>query len=265
MDMNASSRWILRRAVPNARLRLICFPYAGGCAGAFQPWMASMPYGVDLCAVQLPGRANRMNEPAVCQLPLLVSALAREISPWLDLPVVFFGHSLGALLSFELARYLQDRCIPAPNELIVSGCRAPQISAPARKLYNLGDVEFIKALRDIGGTPEAILNEPRLIALIAPYLRADLQAFETYAYSPGKPLDCPIRAFAGVEDSRAPLPEVSAWCDQTANAFSLRTFPGAHFFVHTSEALVLDAMRQILLHIMCGTSLNHRIAASGGS
>jgi medium-chain acyl-[acyl-carrier-protein] hydrolase len=227
-------------------LRVFCFPYAGGSAGAFQRWFYVMPPGVDVCAVQMPGRANRMHEPALCNLPLLVSTLAQEISPWLDRPFVFFGHSLGALVSFELARYLQKYRACYPTEVVVSGCRAPQAHMTGRTLHKLPEPEFIQALQELGGTPDEILKDPRLMAFLAPSLRADLELFETYEYAPGNPLDCPITAFGGIADGRAPLSELSGWRYQTTSAFSLRKFPGGHFFLHESEALVTDELRHIL-------------------
>jgi medium-chain acyl-[acyl-carrier-protein] hydrolase len=249
--VRGASKWILRTAeVRNVRLRLFCFPYAGGCAGVFQQWARSMPPGVELCSVQLPGRANRIKEPPLRDIPSIVSAIAQEIAVWLDQPAVFFGHSLGALIGFELARYLQMRQGAAPLELLVSGCRAPQIPGPLRKLHDLPDSEFMSALRNLGGTPEQILNEPRLIAFIAPYLRADLQAFETYDYVPGSQLACPISAFAGLNDPRAIVSDVWGWRNQTSSNFSLKTFPGDHFFLHASEEVFLTALRDALLRIM---------------
>lgn len=238
-----STPWLGRLQLnPQAQLRLFCFPYAGGGTLAFRGWAESFPAGVEICPVQLPGREHRLREPALTSIAAIVEAAAASLLPCLDRPFAFFGHSMGALISFDLARTLRDHYGIAPASLFVSGCRAPQLRRKRPPTYDLSDAEFMHELRSLNGTPRELLDSPDLMRVLLPLLRADFEASETYAYVPGAPLDCPVHAYGGADDPEVERREIREWCEQTSAEFSLKLFPGDHFFLHTARPLLLDAL-----------------------
>jgi medium-chain acyl-[acyl-carrier-protein] hydrolase len=243
----SSTPW-LGRFKPNsrARLRLFCFPYAGGGTLAFHGWAEQLPDDVEVCPVQLPGREHRMREPAFTSIPAIVEAAAESLLPHLDKPFAFFGHSMGAFISFDLARALRARHRIAPAGLFVSGCRAPHLKRKRPPTYDLPESEFMNELRSLNGTPRELLDSPDLMRVLLPLLRADFEASETYAYSAGAQLDCPINAFGGTEDPEVERRDIREWCEHTTAAFALKMFPGDHFFLQSARPLLLTALAQQL-------------------
>jgi medium-chain acyl-[acyl-carrier-protein] hydrolase len=247
--MMMANSWITcLKSNPHALFRLFCFPYAGGAASAFYTWPDGLPREVQVCPVQLPGRESRLEEPPFTRLSPLVQALARAIRPYLDVPFAFFGHSLGALISFELARRLE----PTPRHLFVSGRRAPQIPDRASPIHQLPEIEFVEEIRRLNGTPEGVLQSAELRQLFLPLLRADFAVHETYVYAAGVPLDCPITAFGGRQDSSVSREALGAWRAQTRRSFTLHMLPGDHFFPHSSRALLLRTLSQELTRLLNG-------------
>lgn len=231
---------------PQAGLRLFCFPYAGGRASIFRTWPDSLPMTIEVCSVELPGRASRLNEPPFTRLLPLVQALADALSPHLYKPFAFFGHSLGALVSFELARQLRAQGAPAPVHLFVSGVGAPHIRNPDSAVHGLPEPQLKDKLRRLNGTPTAVLEHAELMQIMLPILRADFAIYETYAYADEPPLGCPISVFGGVQDRAVSRERLEAWRDQTSTSFSLRMLPGDHFFIHTAQSLLLRMLSQEL-------------------
>ncbi|MBA2283891.1 MAG: thioesterase [Ktedonobacteraceae bacterium] len=227
---------------PTVRLRLFCFPYAGGSASLFREWSAFFPREIEVCAIQLPGRENRLVEPPLSEFEPLVHQLAQAISPYLEKPCAVFGHSLGALVSFELARSLRQREGFCPVRLLVSAHRAPQLPDPYPPVYNLPLPEFLQELRLLQGTPEEVLHHEELMQVLLPMLRADFTLAETYRYIPGEPLACPCSAFGGLRDTHVSRAELAAWQQQTSVTFNLRMFPGDHFFLHSDRILLVQAI-----------------------
>jgi medium-chain acyl-[acyl-carrier-protein] hydrolase len=245
----SSTAWILRpRPSKQTQLRLFCFPYAGGSASAFQSWRQYLPDAVDLCLIQLPGREMRLREKAYSSLPSLLNALTPVLLPYLDQPFVFFGHSMGAMICFELARSLRQRQSPQPLHLFVSGCRAPHLPATEPAIHALPESELIAALKRLNGTPPSLLENRELMELLLPMLRADFALFETYNYIPKEPLSCPITAFGGLQDTRATSQQISHWYEHTHTTFTLHMFPGDHFFI-------LEARKELLEKILQASSL----------
>lgn len=238
---------------PQAHLRLFCFPYAGAGASAFRSWVDKLSLlNVEVCAVQLPGRETRLRESPFTRISPLVEALARVLLPYLDLPFAFFGHSMGALVSFELARQLRRQQSPSPLHLFVSSRRAPQLPNPYSSIHHLPDAAFIKELYRYNGTPQAVLEDPELRLLFLPLLRADLAVNETHVYTPEAPLNCSISAFGGLEDREASRNELDAWRVQTSKTFTLRMFPGDHFFLKKERDALLQVISQDLRRIVTG-------------
>ncbi|HEV2800643.1 MAG TPA: alpha/beta fold hydrolase [Pyrinomonadaceae bacterium] len=241
--------WVGRLAPnPQARLRLFCFPYAGGSAHAFRAWPEKLSrIGVEVCPVQLPGRGSRMSETPYTRLAPLVEAIAAGLRPLLDKPYAFFGHSMGALTAFELARLLRREGAPAlPAHLFLSAASAAHLVEFERPTYDLPEAEFIEELRRLSGTPPEVLEHPELLSLLIPLLRADFAVCQTYEYAPEAPLNCPITAFGGLEDDEVPRARLEAWGEHTTAAFKLRLLPGDHFFMHSSQTLLLDTLAQEL-------------------
>jgi len=237
--------WIsCRNPGRKTRLRLFCFPYAGAGALIFRTWSDSLPADVEVCPVQLPGRGTRVTERPFTRLSPLVEALAQALAPFLDRPFAFFGHSLGALVSFELARQIRRQYGVHPVRLFVSAGGAPQIPHRVPPIHTLPDKEFIVELRRLNGTPSELLDHEELMGIMLPLLRADFAVYETYVYSTEPPLNCPISAFGGLRDHRVNDSDLEAWRAQTNVSFSLQMFPGDHFFLR--QPLLLQALSQEL-------------------
>lgn len=225
------SQWIvcpLPRAQP--RLRLFCCAYAGGSAWVFRTWAEQLPITVEVCAVELPGRGKRLIEPALTDMFSLIQALGPELLPYLDRPFACFGHSLGALVVFELCRWLRRTVQLTPTLFWASAARAPQLSANKSPIHTLPDPDFITALRRYNGTPTNVLNNAELMALMLPTLRADFSVLETYQYQPSALLTYPIIGLWGQQDTIVSQAEVAAW-QAHASSFSIESIPGNHFFM----------------------------------
>jgi medium-chain acyl-[acyl-carrier-protein] hydrolase len=244
-------KWILyHKQNPDARLRLFYFPYAGGGASVFRNWAENIPPQVEVCSIQLPGREYRISEPLFNELLPIIQSLYYVFQSYMELPFIFFGHSLGALICFELIRELRKQNQKGPLFLFVSGARAPQIPNPYPSIHQLEKVEFIKELRRLNGTNEEVLRHEELLELLLPILRADLKVSETYKYKNEKPLNCKIFAFGGLQDPQINQDEIAGWEKQTDNQFSLKMFPGDHFFLNDNRKSLLNIINQELIKIL---------------
>jgi medium-chain acyl-[acyl-carrier-protein] hydrolase len=241
--------WITRpRPNPQTHLLLFCFPYAGGGASIFHAWAASLPQEIEVCPVQLPGRENRLREPPYSWLPRLVQKLVGVLSPYLDRPSAFFGHSMGALISFELARQLRRQRLRGPAHLFVSAHRGPCRPYSLPSLSRLPTPALIEELRHLGGTPDEILNDTQMMQFLLPVLRADFAICETYTYAHDVPLDCALSAFGGLEDSHVRDEDLAAWREQTNGSFALHMLPGGHFFLHSAREQLLQTIAECLVN-----------------
>lgn len=237
----------------NNLLRLFCFPYAGGSEYVFRTWQRALPEFVEVRAVRLPGRGARMQETPYTELPRLVDRLAHEMGRDFAEPFAFFGHSMGALISFELARAVWEQYGVQPSVLFVSGRAAPHLARRQRPIHNLPFEAFVAALRDLDGTPAEVLDNAELMQLTAPFLRADLQMVETYVCAPDTSLSCPIIGFSGLEDRRTTSADMMEWKQHTSSTFFLHVLPGGHFFLKTAEKALLEKLSQELSR-MVGTT-----------
>lgn len=235
LDLTAR-RWITRpdpttQALP---VRLICLPYAGGGASLYRQWPAALP-GVDVVGVQLPGREERILEPAITSIAELVSAVADVVSDSLDRPYALFGHSMGARIAFELTRELRRRGEPTPALLFVSACKAPHIPrVPTPPISTLPDRLFARLLQGMNGTPPEILDDPEFMRTVLPTLRADFAVVDTYEYLDEPALGTPIRAFGGTQDGEVREDDLLAWQSHTTADFTVRMLRGGHFVVRTA-------------------------------
>jgi medium-chain acyl-[acyl-carrier-protein] hydrolase len=230
---------------PQANLRLFCLPYAGGSAAVFRTWPNSLPSNVEVCAVEYPGRGRQIKSAPLTRLESLVEAIAPVLLPYLDKPFAFFGYSMGGLVSFELTHLLRQYSL-APFHLFISARRAPQLPLIKPFLHILSDPDLLNELRNLNGTPKAVLENPELMQMFLPVLRADFAVLETYIYTQKQPLECPITVFGGLQDQEVSHEALQAWREQTIAAFSLHEFDGDHFFIHSHQELLFKLISQEL-------------------
>lgn len=235
-----SSLWIRRyNAAPQARVRLACLPHAGGSASFYFPVAQALPPTVDVLSVQYPGRQDRRGEPCIDHLPTLARRVTEAVGGWTDRPLALFGHSMGAIVAFEMARILEREHAVTPAWLFVSGRRAPSRYRDER-IYQEDDASLIAELRRLSGTGSGILADEEALRMVLPAVRADYRAAETYQYLPGPPLNCPVTVLIGDNDPKVTVDEARAWKEHTTSTFGFRVFPGGHFFHVTHQADVLQ-------------------------
>jgi surfactin synthase thioesterase subunit len=246
--------WIRRfHPAPDAPVRLLCLPHAGGSAPFFHPVSAALAPKVEVLAVQYPGRQDRHREPCVTSLARLADLLLEVLADDLDRPLALFGHSMGASLAFELAGLLEQEAGIEPAVLFVSGRQAP--SRPDSNSVHLrGDEELIAEVQRLGGTDARVLADPDLRELVLPTLRGDFRAAETYRPTRAEVLACPISALTGDADPRAREPEVRAWREHTSGDFDLRVFPGGHFYLAEHAPAVIRLIAQRLDRVTAGST-----------
>jgi medium-chain acyl-[acyl-carrier-protein] hydrolase len=220
---------------------LIALPYAGGSCTVFRGWTAGLPTDVDIVAVQLPGRGGNLEQPAFTRIGPLVDALADEVRPLLGGDVTLFGHCMGAVLAFELARHLRDTSGWEPRRMIVSAARGPRRPLDPERISHLPDEELVGQLRRLAGTPEALLDNPMLLKLMLPTIRADFELCEQYEYCHGDALGCPISVLGGRKD-RFSRRDLMAWRHETTGPVDFEWMPGGHFYLHSHETQMLTAV-----------------------
>lgn len=244
----SSSLWFqISKPNPHARLRLFCLPYAGGAASIYRTWPQYLPAEIEVCAVQLPGRENRIRERPFTDAAALVQALMPVLLPLLDKPFALFGHSMGSLLAYELAQqlHLQGQ---TPTHLLVSGRRAPMLLEPDALVHTLdNDDAFLMELqRRYNNIPAVIFADAELRELFMPLLRADMTLVERYQCAQQAPLPCPLVALGGTDDPRTSQADLQAWQILTQASFTLRMFQGDHFYLNQQPLPLLHTIAQIL-------------------
>jgi medium-chain acyl-[acyl-carrier-protein] hydrolase len=240
--------WLVRvRPNPSASLRMFCFPFAGAGASAYFPWQNLAHPSIELIAVQPPGRESRVRETPLSSLDAIASGATQAIRVYANGPYCLFGHSMGALAAFEVARKLRAEGYPPPVHLFVSARRAPHCPSELDPVHHLGDAELIEELRRRwGGIPDQVLREPELINMLLPGLRADLTAVEKYTHRQGERLDCPISVFGGEHDKTVAFEDLLAWHAHTRGTFRLRMIAGDHFFIRSHRQQIVDAVGEDL-------------------
>lgn len=242
--MTSDPWWPFGAPSRKERARLICFPFAGGGASVYRSWREAGPAGLEICPVQLPGRERRIRETPFRRVRPLVDRFMERASGEIPRPYAFFGHSMGALVAFELARELQDRRLPGPDLLIASAARPPHRMRRADPLHALPDQDFRAALRDLQGTPEAVLEHDELMALVLPTLRADFELCETYEYRDGRPLGCPILVIGGTNDPNVSPEVLREWDRMTQAGCGELILQAGHFFLDEHGGAILKRIEE---------------------
>jgi len=227
-------------------MRLICLPHAGGGASSFHALAGLLPRDIEMLTVQLPGRESRLSEPPFCRMAPLIDALTGAVAPLLDKPYALFGHSMGALIAYELGRAFERQRLPLPCTTIVSGRRAPSVPNTEAPLHRLPDDQFVDALiARYDAIPKVIRDEPELMALFMPVLKADFEVFETHHHADTPPLDCALAIYGGRADPQTQ--QMEGWADLYDGPCRTRLFDGGHFYLADQRRALADTLAEDVL------------------
>lgn len=241
VSFTMDSPWVRRVPRAQARVRLICLPFAGGGASVYQRTAALMPSWVETLTVQLPGREDRSREEPPARIDALVTACSIALRPYTTMPYVLYGHCAGGLLAYEIAHEMGRRFGTWPRRLIVGEQPAPQAPPPAEPLHLLPDEELLATVRERGGLPDAVARNAPLLEMLLPLLRSDFALWENYRYRPRPPLPVPITTVRGLTGS-VDESDLAGWAAQTAVGRTGLSVEGGHYFV---VGLSPEAAREI--------------------
>ncbi len=238
---NRVSKWAkgLRRDYASDAIHLFCFPFAGGGASAFANWTSSFPAHIQVCPIQYPGREDRWGESGFDSMESLIETLGNDITPFLPARFAFLGHSFGALVAFELVRFLSRQGTHDPLRLFLSGTRAPHL-APKEPIHELPDQDFLKKLCEYNGMPDEVLQSADLMSVLLPIIREDFRLFEQYRYQSAPLIPVPVSVFGGLKDKNVPIADLLAWSSETSKVFRSRFLEGDHFFLFDSQSKIVN-------------------------
>ncbi|GAA2988003.1 thioesterase II family protein [Streptosporangium longisporum] len=240
--LSGDHRWLKRFGWPApGGVQLLCFHSGGGAAGMFRHWAQPAAPGIEIVAVQLPGRADRFGETPYRRMQPLLDDLVTAVEPLLARPFALYGTSMGARVAWALAHALRERSLPQPRALYVAASAAPCLD-DGTWLWEDRKDGLEGYVREMGGTPAEVLAEPQLLALLLTTLDADLTVLSTHDFHPETPLDLPIHAFAGSQDPEAPPERMIGWKAETTARFDLTPIPGGHFFDREGDGLVIKTI-----------------------
>lgn len=246
------SKHIIRHAIrENPKYRVFCFPYAGGSAAVYRTWNIDFPQEIEVCAVEIPGRIQLRTPPAQ-NLPELIDAILPDMEVFLDKPFVFFGHSFGAIIAYEVAKRFQQENKPLPEHLWLSSRRAPQLPLNQASTYQLDDEAFIEAMqRQYNAIPPQILNEKELLNLLLPILKADIRINEMYVGELNPVLNIPLTIMHGLQDNSISREQLQQWSAVTSASSEILVFAGGHFFIDAErKSLTRKIVEKINLSIL---------------
>jgi NADPH:quinone reductase-like Zn-dependent oxidoreductase/surfactin synthase thioesterase subunit/NADP-dependent 3-hydroxy acid dehydrogenase YdfG/aryl carrier-like protein len=253
-EENILDKWILRKNLNgDAKLRLFCFPYMAGGAYSFIDWADKLPESIEVCAIQLPGREERLGEEAFDDIDNLVTTVSDVIMPLLDKPFAFYGHSSGAAMAFKLSHYLKNNHNLLPEKLFLGAWYAPHLASPFRILDKVQDEDFESIpenliydhLRTLE-IPETVLEDADLMNEMIPSIRADMMMGKNYVHAEKDPLECPITVFAGKNDSVFSFEQIKAWKNYTKENFTFKEVEGNHLFLNENKEVLLKMISEEL-------------------
>jgi len=244
-----NAKWLVPwRLTSRPKARIFCFSYAGTGASVFRSWPAALPSCIDVVAIQLPGREGRFRERCVTSIEEITSFVSRSVQPHLDVPFIVFGHSLGALLAFELTLALREMGARLPSRLIASGMRAPQLAPTVPPFSYLPDDLFVAEVqRRYGALQREFLEQPEALRMFLPVLRSDLCLFEAYRCRNESPLDLDISALCGEQDEWSQPNLLQGWQIHTTRQLRLRVYSGTHLFIHSASEQILQDLAQEIM------------------
>jgi medium-chain acyl-[acyl-carrier-protein] hydrolase len=240
-----------------ADLKLICFPYAGGSSSTYFPWIKWLPDNVELIIIQAPGRGARIDESAYSDMQTLIKNLIEFIPHILNKPYVFFGHSLGSRIAFELMNQLSILNYAIPHHFIASGSKGPHHISTKEPTYNLPHDKFIDELKLLNGTPQAVLENKELMELFLPLLKADFEIADKYYYQGNTRFNCPISVLGGEEDVEISLSDLCSWGIFFKNDADIHILPGNHFFIDNNSELVQQKVNTIIQNCLYKLALEN--------
>jgi surfactin synthase thioesterase subunit len=242
--LNCASQFFFPKRNSSAKMRVFCFPHAGGAPSVFFEWAARLGQEFECVCIQLRGRGSRLHEKSHEAIVDIADEIAGNITGYLDVPFVFYGHSFGGVIAFELARRMKREGKQGPAQLFLGAVRPPHLAPPHAPIHALPEREFIDNVQGrYSGIPTAVLREPEILQFFLPALRADFTAYERYAYRREEPLDCPITAFSGANDAVVTSECMSQWRLHTNGPFELAVLPGGHFFLVDSRQELIRLIR----------------------
>lgn len=243
MTNRIRSPWITNVSKNNVKYRLFCFPFAGAGSNIYRSWINELSPDIDVCPIQLPGRENRMTEPALDNVHDVVRFIAPEIAQYTDVPYAFFGHCIGALISYELALKMKKLGLNSPDHLYISAFRAPDQKNPNRELHQLNDDDLKLEIKGYGGFSDEVLANDDIMRSIIPMLRADFALHEKYRYTGKEDVDCPVTLFYGDQDHIVRKEHMESWEKVSSHNVDLHSISGGHFFIIQKREEVLDIIR----------------------
>ncbi len=239
------SQWLpLLKPDRQTRLRLFCFPFAGGGAQFFYPWAELLNADIDVCPIMLPGREKMIRSQPYGDMQQLVPVLTEHLQTAMDIPFVFFGHSMGALIAYNVACYLAHRGKTLPLHIFCSAMYPPRHLPTEPVVHNLPRADFIKALKTFNGTPQSVLEREELMEVMLPYLRADFQLIETYRHREYSTLPVPFSVYGGAEDTITRR-DLLLWKEETSSSFQCKIFPGDHFYLNNPRQLLQHMNKEL--------------------
>jgi surfactin synthase thioesterase subunit len=254
--MTQSNWFLIPEPKINPSLRVLCFSYAGGNASTFVSLASSLPANVELVIVQLPGRTTRWSDAPYSDMDLLVEDLLSAFQSLEECPYILFGHSLGSKIAFQLMNRCVEKGLPGPEHFIASGCRSPHLPAKRRSFNHLSDQEFITELKKLNGTPDTVLENPELMALYLPVIRADFWLSDNYRFVSEINYTCGLSVFGGVEDVGISKNDLQAWEKFFTQGAEVHMFNGDHFFIESNKNEVWQKVVAIV-HQVSSVSKNN--------
>lgn len=251
VHVSTENRWLLRfHNGKRIRLRLFCFPFAGSSASVFRPWIDQLPEGIEVLGIQLPGRENRLSEPCIRNMEEIVERLEVSIRQYCEPPFVFFGHSLGSLIAYQLLHRIEEISGLTADLFFASGSPAPHSCPTSNVPLRFSQAQILSDLERISGPHTNLLKNPELFSMFLPMLQADFEVYANFRYQDLGVLSCPIIAIRGADDGYVSLESQLGWERHTDCSFKFHVIPGKHLFMVDSAKTFLPLIHNYLMPLV---------------